>query len=60
MNQEILTEGTVNRNKREKGVTTVEYAIMLVLIAIVVLVAGTNISSGISKVFGSTASALLK
>ena len=46
--------------KRQKGVTTVEYAIMLVLIAIAVAIAAPNISSAIVSVFGKTSSVLGK
>jgi Flp pilus assembly pilin Flp len=46
------------RKRRDKGVTTVEYAIMLVLIAIAVAVAAPNISSAIVSVFGKTSSVL--
>ena len=44
--------------KREKGVTTVEYAIMLVLIAVAVALAAPNISSAIVSVFSKTSSVL--
>jgi Flp pilus assembly pilin Flp len=51
---------TEQKNKREqrkeKGVTTVEYAIMLVLIAIAVAIAAPNISSAIVSVFNKTSS----
>jgi Flp pilus assembly pilin Flp len=46
--------------KKQKGVTTVEYAIMLVLIAIAVAIAAPNISSAIVSVFGKTSSVLAK
>jgi Flp pilus assembly pilin Flp len=48
------------RRKRHKGVTTVEYAIMLVLISIAVAVAAPSISSSIVSVFGKTSSVLAK
>jgi Flp pilus assembly pilin Flp len=48
------------RRKRTKGVTTVEYAIMLVLISIAVAVAAPSISSSIVSVFGKTSSVLAK
>jgi Flp pilus assembly pilin Flp len=44
------------QKKREEGVTTVEYAIMLVLISIAVAIAAPNISSAIVSVFGKTSS----
>ena len=58
MEKEILTEGTVNRKKQQKGVTTIEYAIMLVLIAIAIAVAAPNVKSGVLSVFSETASVL--
>jgi Flp pilus assembly pilin Flp len=49
------------RNKRrDKGVTTVEYAIMLVLIAIAVAIAAPTLSSAVVTVFGNTSSVLGK
>ncbi len=44
--------------KKEKGVTTVEYALMLVLIAIAVAIAAPNITSAILNVFARTSSCL--
>jgi Flp pilus assembly pilin Flp len=44
--------------KRQRGVTTVEYAIMLVLISIAVAVASPSISSAVVSVFGKTSSVL--
>ena len=57
MDQEILTRKGVRRS-RQKGVTTVEYAIMLVLIAVAVAIAAPNISSSIVSVFSKTSSVL--
>ena len=37
--------------KDEKGVTTVEYAIMLVLVAIAVATAGTTLATAVTSVF---------
>ena len=37
--------------KNEKGVTTVEYAVMLVLVAIAVMTAAPNISDAVKGVF---------
>ena len=59
MEIEVITEQTPRR-KRQKGVTTVEYAIMLVLIAIAVALAAPNISSAVVSVFGKTSSVLGK
>ena len=58
MEKEILTEGTVNRKKQQKGVTTIEYAIMLVLIAIAIAVAAPNVKNAVLSVFSETASVL--
>jgi len=44
--------------KRQRGVTTVEYAIMLVLISIAVAVASPSISSAVVSVFGKTSSVM--
>ena len=48
---------TPNRNS-EKGVTTVEYAVMLVLVAIAVLAFGTGIANSVTGVFSTLASSL--
>ena len=42
----------------ERGVTTVEYAVMLVLVAIAVIIAAPNISSAVVAVFTQIASKL--
>jgi len=44
------------KRKRQKGVTTVEYAVMLVLIAIAVMVASPNMSSSVVNVFSNISS----
>lgn len=44
--------------KQEKGVTTVEYAVMLVLVAIAVLAFGKGIANSVTGVFSSLASSL--
>jgi Flp pilus assembly pilin Flp len=44
--------------KNEKGVTTVEYAVMLVLVAIAVLAFGSGIANSVTKVFSTLASSL--
>jgi Flp pilus assembly pilin Flp len=40
-----------NDRKQEKGVTTVEYAVMLVLVAIAVLAFGSGLSGSVTGVF---------
>ena len=42
----------------EEGVTTVEYAIMLALIAVAVAVSTPGISDAVTSIFGETATAL--
>lgn len=42
----------------ERGVTTVEYAVMLVLVAIAVIVAAPNITNAVVAVFGKIATEL--
>jgi len=59
MEFEVMNQQNQGR-KKQKGVTTVEYAIMLVLIAIAVAIAAPNISSAIVSVFGKTSSVLAK
>lgn len=44
--------------KNEKGVTTVEYAIMLVLIALAVAVFGSGLSTAVVGVFSQMVEAL--
>jgi Flp pilus assembly pilin Flp len=46
------------RKKSESGVTVVEYAIMLALIAIAVAVAAPNITSAVVGVFGDASSVM--
>jgi Flp pilus assembly pilin Flp len=48
---------TVNK-KKQKGVTTVEYAVMLVLVAIAVLAFGKGIANSVTDVFSKLASSL--
>ena len=45
-------------DRRQKGVTTVEYAVMLVLVAIAVLAFGKGIATSVTNVFSNVASAL--
>ena len=49
---------SIVRKKREKGVTTVEYAVMLVLVAIAVLAFGKGIANSVTGVFSTLASSL--
>ena len=43
----------MNGKNREKGVTTVEYAVMLILIAIAVMAANPNVGSAVVNVFSN-------
>lgn len=45
--------------RRNKGVTIVEYAIMLAMIAIAVVLATPNITSAIINVFGKASSVMV-
>jgi len=49
---------SLGERHRQKGVTTVEYAVMLVLVAIAVLAFGTGIASSVTGVFSRLASSL--
>jgi Flp pilus assembly pilin Flp len=55
---EIMTNETQEKSKRQKGVTTVEYAIMLALVAIAVAIASPNISSAVITVFQHASSVM--
>jgi Flp pilus assembly pilin Flp len=48
-----LLEVTNNERNSEKGVTTAEYAVMLVLVAIAVLALGSGIAGSITDVFNN-------
>ena len=52
-NSETTLPVSEAKRKREKGVTTVEYAVMLVLIAIAIMVANPNKSSSVVGVFSN-------
>src|SRR5438093_5218121 len=55
---EMMLPMSEAKRKRQKGVTTVEYAVMLVLIAIAIMVANPNISSSVVGVFSDISSRL--
>jgi len=48
----------MQKQRDEKGVTVVEYAIMLALIAIAVAVAAPNITSAVISVFSKASSVM--
>jgi Flp pilus assembly pilin Flp len=50
----------MQKKKSTKGVTVVEYAIMLALIAIAVAVAAPNITSAVLGVFSKASSVMAK
>jgi Flp pilus assembly pilin Flp len=51
-------QATNDQRKSEKGVTTVEYAVMLFLVAIAVMTATPNLSGTVKGVFQSLVTAL--
>ena len=50
----------MNKKNKAKGVTVVEYAIMLSLIAIAVAISAPNITSAVVGVFGKASSVMNK
>jgi Flp pilus assembly pilin Flp len=59
--KETLIEASIMRKRyTQKGVTVVEYAIMLALIAIAVAVAAPNLTSAIVGVFSKASSVMNK
>ena len=48
------------RRKRQKGVTIVEYVIMLAIVAIAVAVAGPSIKNSVLNVFSRASSVMLE
>ena len=50
----------MQKKKKSKGVTIVEYAIMLSLIAIAVAISAPNITSAVVGVFGKASSVMNK
>ena len=59
MNTEMI-EAKGGRKDRQKGVTTIEYAIMLVLIALLIAASTPGISNAVLSVFSETTSVLKK
>ena len=55
-----LVAANKRRKKSQAGVTVVEYAIMLALIAIAVAVAAPNITSAVTNVFSKASSVMNK
>lgn len=55
----IRTWLSENLRSEEKGVTIVEYAIMLVLVAVVVIIANPAIQTALSTLFSGVSSFLL-
>jgi len=60
MENNSLLNQTKSRIKRHKGVTVVEYALMLALVAIAVALAGPNIASAVINVFSNASSIMTK
>jgi len=48
---DAMEKEIVKKNKQEKGVTTIEYAVMLVLIAIAVMAFGPGLGGSVTGVF---------
>lgn len=55
-----MIEAKGGRKERQKGVTTIEYAIMLVLIALLIAASTPGISNAVLSVFSKTTSVLSK
>jgi Flp pilus assembly pilin Flp len=53
-----MNEMTTPTRNSEKGVTTVEYAVMLFLVAIAVLLFGQGIANSVTGVFSTLAAGL--
>ena len=60
MENEKLPNEMKRRIKRQKGVTVVEYALMLALVAIAVALATPNIASAVIGVFSKASSVMAK
>jgi Flp pilus assembly pilin Flp len=60
MENESLLNQMKRRIKRQKGVTVVEYALMLTLVAIAVALATPNIAGAVLSVFGKASSVIVK
>jgi Flp pilus assembly pilin Flp len=56
----VLKENLMQKERNQKGVTVVEYAIMLALIAIAVAVAAPNVTSAVIGVFSKASSVMNK
>ena len=60
MENENLLDQMKRRIKRQKGVTVVEYALMLTLVAIAVALTTPNIASAVISVFSKASSVITK
>ena len=60
MENENLLNQMKRRNRKQKGVTVVEYALMLALVAIAVALATPNIASAVISVFSKASSVMAK
>jgi Flp pilus assembly pilin Flp len=58
MKNEGLFDQMKHRIKKQKGVTVVEYALMLALVAIAVALATPNIASAVISVFSKASSVM--
>ena len=60
MESKNLLDQMKRRIKRQKGVTVVEYALMLTLVAIAVALTTPNIASAVISVFSKASSVITK
>ena len=58
MNIQAILQNLKAIRGEEKGVTTVEYAVMLVLVALAVAAFGSGINTSVTGVFGQVVTAL--
>jgi len=60
MESENMRNQIKSRDRRQKGVTVVEYALILALIAIAVAIGGPNVASAVVNVFTKSSSVVTK
>jgi Tfp pilus assembly protein PilE len=60
MQKEQITEVVLKNNKKQKGVTIVEYIIMLAIVAIAVALASPSIKNSVLEGFNRASSVMLQ
>ena len=60
MQKEQITEVVLKNNKKQKGVTIVEYVIMLAIVAIAVALASPSIKNSVLEGFNRASSVMLQ